>query len=349
MPRVTWLADVARDAGLRVQEHPGWRTRGNPNFSPRFVMAHHTATRGGGNIPTVNFIATGSPIAPLSQYVLGRDGLVVVIAAGRCNHAGAGRLPNGSTSGNSHSIGIEAENDGRGETWGDAQMDAYVRLCAALLNRLNAPAWHLVGHKEYALPRGRKVDPTFPMGPFRADVTRSMSNPRRATRYITPVPVPVVRGYVTTGDDDPRAKEWKELASALLPNSPNAFTNPNGLFGPMTVRLTLEAFEVLGLSASDPENPRVGPVSIQAAKDELAERQRNPFAGKRLVAIAPSVNFYDSQRWHDPTGQFLQGQGFPVIEGIIQDGSGHRWYRVRNSRGAGPFFVTTRSDLVEVR
>jgi len=156
------------------------------------------------------------------------------------------------------------------------------------------------------------------------------------------------RPYVTTGDDDPRAKIWKELASELLPNSPNAFRSPDGRFGPQTVRLTLEAFEVLGLSASDPSAPRVGPRSVQAARDELERRSRNPYEGKRLVAIADTVNFYNTPRWTNPTGNFRQGQGFPVVEGITTSGTS-QWYRVRNSAGAGPFYITTRSDLVELR
>jgi len=78
-----------------------------------------------------------------------------------------------------------------------------------------------------------------------------------------------------------------------------------------------------------------------------APPQSEPWEGKRLRATAPSVNFYDSPRWERPTGQFSRGQHFPVIEGIHTEGTS-RWYRVRNSRGAGPFFVTTRADLVQL-
>ena len=48
---------------------------------------------------------------PLAQLGLGRDGTYYVIAAGKCNHAGAGSWK-GVTSGNTDFIGIEAENTG---------------------------------------------------------------------------------------------------------------------------------------------------------------------------------------------------------------------------------------------
>jgi peptidoglycan hydrolase-like protein with peptidoglycan-binding domain len=44
---------------------------------------------------------------PLAQLGLGRDGTCYVIAAGRCNHAGAG-LWQGVSTGNSSFIGTEA-------------------------------------------------------------------------------------------------------------------------------------------------------------------------------------------------------------------------------------------------
>jgi len=68
---------------------------------------------------------------------------------------------------------------------------------------------------------------------------------------------------------------------------------------------------------------------------------------KRLRAIADRVNFYDTQRWNNPSGHMKKGQHFPVIEGVVTT-SGAKQYRVRNSRGAGPFYLTTRADLVQL-
>lgn len=73
--------------------------------------------------------------------------------------------------------------------------------------------------------------------------------------------------------------------------------------------------------------------------------RRAPWRGKRLRAIGAQVNFYDSPRWDRPTGQLRRGQHFPTVEGLHEEGTS-RWYRVRNSNGRGPFFITTREDLV---
>jgi hypothetical protein len=106
---------------------------------------------------------------PLAQLGLGRDGTYYVIAAGKCNHAGNG-MWNQITTGNSSFIGIEAENMGLTLDWPPVQMDAYQRGVAAILRYLGLPAACCAGHKEYALPAGRKNDPTFDMATFRERV-----------------------------------------------------------------------------------------------------------------------------------------------------------------------------------
>jgi peptidoglycan hydrolase-like protein with peptidoglycan-binding domain len=50
------------------------------------------------------------------------------------------------------------------------QIDAYQRGVAAILEKIGAAAKMCCGHKEYALPSGRKTDPTFQMDPFRTRV-----------------------------------------------------------------------------------------------------------------------------------------------------------------------------------
>lgn len=96
----------------------------------------------------------------------------MVVAAGRCNHAGAGTWQ-GISSGNTYFIGIEAENAGvAGDPWPAVQMEAYARGCAAILKHIGAPAIMCAGHKEYA--PGRKIDPSFDMNAFRAKVSACM-------------------------------------------------------------------------------------------------------------------------------------------------------------------------------
>jgi N-acetyl-anhydromuramyl-L-alanine amidase AmpD len=94
-----------------------------------------------------------------------------VLAAGKGYHAGPGRW-RGVVSGNSQTIGIEAENDGVGEPWPEVQMDAYARGVAAILKHIGADEQKCCGHKEWAIPKGRKIDPTFDMNEFRARVAK---------------------------------------------------------------------------------------------------------------------------------------------------------------------------------
>jgi len=54
-------------------------------------------------------------------------------------------------------------------------MDAYRRGVAAILTKVQANAIMCCGHKEYALPHGRKDDPTFDMNEFRMDVSAIMA------------------------------------------------------------------------------------------------------------------------------------------------------------------------------
>lgn len=56
------------------------------------------------------------------------------------------------------------------------QLDAYRRGVAAILAHLGQGAGMCCGHKEYALPRGRKSDPhTLDMERFRSEVAALMS------------------------------------------------------------------------------------------------------------------------------------------------------------------------------
>jgi peptidoglycan hydrolase-like protein with peptidoglycan-binding domain len=174
---MTWLPEVLRRAGLKVAESEGWTTRGRGDMGiVRGMMLHHTATAAEGNMPSLALLKTGRRDlpGPLSQLGLGRDGTYYIIAAGRANHAGVG-LWQGVKSGNSSFIGIEAENaGGKTEAWPDVQMDAYRRGVAAILQHLGALPIMCCAHREYALPKGRKIDPVFDMLAFRTDVKNLM-------------------------------------------------------------------------------------------------------------------------------------------------------------------------------
>jgi hypothetical protein len=169
-----WLADALSGRGCTVNELAGWQARGRPGpFGPvKGVLCHHTAGPLTGNAPSLSIILQGRAdlAGPLAHLHLARDGTFTVVAAGRCNHAGLG-MWHGINSGNTSFIGIEAENAGTdADPWPDVQMEAYARGVAAILKHIGAGADMCIGHKEYALPPGRKIDPSFNMTMFRNKV-----------------------------------------------------------------------------------------------------------------------------------------------------------------------------------
>jgi hypothetical protein len=169
---LTQLAAIARRTGFPVVEVKGWKTRGRPGgmSDVRTITCHHTANGGArGNYPSLRVVRDGRPglPGPLAQYGLGIAGTIYVIAAGKSNHAGTSRSVDYL---NSHAVGIEAEAVGIPGTKGDwppAQMDAYARLCAALVDELGLTAADVRGHKETCAPVGRKSDPSFAMDAHR--------------------------------------------------------------------------------------------------------------------------------------------------------------------------------------
>lgn len=180
------LPEILKDAGLKVKEISGWEDRGRPEstggFDPDGILCHHTATPPSWSLKQVlDLLLIGRPTSdpplpgPLCQLGLDRDGTVYIVAAGRANHAGASRAsgPMPAGDGNDLYVGIEAFNDGLGEPWPKAQYDAYVLLCAVLAVKvLKCTSEHVRAHKETSITG--KIDPTFDMVKFRANVKTKM-------------------------------------------------------------------------------------------------------------------------------------------------------------------------------
>lgn len=163
-----WLPKVLHDYGLKVEAVTGWQTRGHGEMGKvKGVLCHHTAGSLKGNAPSLNIVTKGRPDlpGPLSQLLLGRDGTYYVVAAGLSYHAGRGSYK-GIKSGNSNFVGIEAENTGlaNDNPWPEVQMAAYAKGVAAILQHIGADQSMCIGHLEYALPTGRKSDPSFSVG-----------------------------------------------------------------------------------------------------------------------------------------------------------------------------------------
>lgn len=195
-----WLPQVLKDAGLKVGLVEGWETRGRGDVGNIVgVICHYTAGPRNGNMPSLNTLIEGRDDlpGPLAQLGLGRDGTYFAIAAGRCNHAGAGSW-RGVTAGNSKFIGIEAENTGLSNDfpWPEVQLDAYHRGVAAILMRIGQGVDFCAGHKEYA--PDRKVDPNFDMDEFRSAVA-AILNGTAPDPTLIPAVEPLARAGAPAG------------------------------------------------------------------------------------------------------------------------------------------------------
>lgn len=269
MVMMTWLADVLRASGLRVEETDGWKQRGRGEMGEvRGILCHHTGGPLHGDRPSLTTVLDGRDDlpGPLSQLFLTRAGTFVVVAAGRCNHAGAGNWQ-GVTTGNSSFIGIEAENAGvAADEWPYVQLDAYVRGCAAILRHLNADDVWVAGHREYALPRGRKIDPLFDMVDFRVHVQSAM-NTQALGGTTSKAPMMVVgikpaepsRLMLRKGDQGQSVKQLQLALNAWLVFSGHDKVTPvqaaDGAFGPHTEWLVQSFQHDAGLA----EDGMVGP------------------------------------------------------------------------------------------
>ena len=172
---LTWLPAVLNKT-VEVKEYPGWETRGHGDVGEiKFVLCHHSATGANSDpVKEMEIVVFGRPDleGPLSQLWLDRKGVFYVIAAGKGYHAGRGEW-RGITDGNSHSIGIEAENNGVDEEWPEVQMTSYAKGVAAIIKHIGANINACVAHKEWAPLR--KIDPDFDMKLFRKRVQKYLT------------------------------------------------------------------------------------------------------------------------------------------------------------------------------
>lgn len=252
---LTWLADVLRAGGLKVEEEAGWKDHGRGHMGTvEGVLLHHTAGARTGNSPSLRVVRDGRSDlpGPLSQLFLARDGTWHVVAAGRTNHAGAGSWA--GYSGNSRFIGVEAENAGDGtDPWPDAQMNAYLFGVARLLLYLGHDAVRAGGHKEYATPRGRKIDPSFDMIDFRERLEDVMD---AIYEGHDPILTPVAstdpkRSMLRKGD---RGASVQTLQLAL--DARGFKLTADGVFGPATEKALREFQTKNGLAVDGLAGPK---------------------------------------------------------------------------------------------
>src|SRR5690349_19817001 len=114
------MVEASKRFGLRVEVVPGAETRSAGSFNPHGFVGHHTAGAKTGVRPSLALCVNGrSDLAgPLCNDFLDRNGVDVIVACGRANHAGLGGFR--GIVGNSGVWGCEAEDDGDG-VWTPAQ------------------------------------------------------------------------------------------------------------------------------------------------------------------------------------------------------------------------------------
>jgi hypothetical protein len=173
------MADLLRLDPFPVVELDGWKTRarrsGGYDYGPWFVCWHHTASSGNGKADA-EYCTFTSPVAPITNIVIGRDGTRYVCAGGATNTEGKGgplTLPDGrvvpADGGNTRALSIEISNNGVGMPYPQTQIDA----CFATSNRLTLAYCrgrvdNIAQHHDYA--PNRKIDPSTAaavQGPWR--------------------------------------------------------------------------------------------------------------------------------------------------------------------------------------
>jgi hypothetical protein len=161
---LTSLPDVLHNAGLSVSTYNGWeaRARSTGGYDGVFaVQVHHTASSSSPD-GDMSYMWEGSPDRPVGAIYLARDGHLTVGAAGATNTSGKGgprQTAHGTIpldSANKFVISIEAANNGVGEQWPEAQVDAYVRAVAALNAAYGLSVGDAHAHFEWT---DRKIDP----------------------------------------------------------------------------------------------------------------------------------------------------------------------------------------------
>lgn len=212
--RLLWLPDQLakwlEPAGFCVAVEPGWETRGVPFAdAPLVALGHHTATvqRKGVPFPTRLILIDGRSDlpGPLCQVGLGTDGTAHVIAAGKANHAGPGAWRNVTHS--ALTVGTEVEYSGTG-LWDPTLLHAFDLVEAALLDGLQRTASWYCGHKEWALPAGRKIDPSnvdldAQRSRIHALLLRGPGRPVIRRPPVAPKPAPAPAPTVQEDDDMP--------------------------------------------------------------------------------------------------------------------------------------------------
>jgi len=215
--------------GLTVHEHAGWATHNRDSatgktFGPVIgVLIHHTA---GHNDKELCYEGRSGLPGPLCHSWLGKTDGLWMIGHGRANHAGlvdldvlnalraeTSPLPKddqANADGNDCLYGLEIENLGTGQDlYPDAQYRQAVLWAAAICRAHGWSEKSVAGHKEV---QPGKIDPSFDMDDFRADVKKQLATKPETTTPTKPTgsakkPKVDLSRLVGAAKADPTAKQ----------------------------------------------------------------------------------------------------------------------------------------------
>jgi len=179
------LVAILRGAGCTVKENSttaGWQTRARSSggfpAAPLATFWHHTASSTGPE-NDLSWQIVGCDDAPVGNLLLDRDGVYWPVAGGASNCAGKGgpaTFSRGTVpqdSGNTRGFQIEVANNGLGEAWPQAQIDAYFTGSNALNAHVGNQPTDVITHNAWAPTR--KIDPAT------ADAVQGPWKPRSCT------------------------------------------------------------------------------------------------------------------------------------------------------------------------
>lgn len=215
-----------RSEGLTVHEHTGWTTHNREaatgkTFGPVIgVLIHHTAGHGDKEIC---YNGRSDLPGPLCHSWLGKTEGLWMIGHGRANHAGlvdldvlnalraeTSPLPHddqANADGNDVLYGLEIENLGDSkDPYPDVQYRQAVLWAAALCRAHGWTERSVAGHKEV---QPGKIDPSFDMDSFRADVKKQLAT-KSGGGTVTPTPAKPhvdLSQLIAAAKTDPSAKQ----------------------------------------------------------------------------------------------------------------------------------------------
>ncbi len=308
----------------------------SPNYNDRpagtdidTIVLHHTA--GGDTAQGVgNFFK--NPAAQVSaHYVVGKDGAIVqsVPDSKRSWHAGTSEFK-GKSDVNDFSVGIEIVNHGDDkDPYTDKQYDALINLVAYLMDAHDVPMDRITGHKDVALPRGRKVDPSanFDWNRVRQGVEAKLngkptSAPKPAAPTPPAAPKPGPGGSYTVKKGDSLSKiardvlgdlnRWREIYDL---NKGVIGSNPNLIHAGTSLKMPGKAEEpqpatTPTVPAAAPAIPTVAPPAatppvIPVAAPPIAAAPSTPV----LLGVSPAAVWAQIQA----LTQSLNAQPLPQI------------------------------------